>query len=78
MLDHVSITVSDIPAAYFYPELLAAYPECKAILTIRDEDTWFLSLQNHYARMVRKWRNNPEALADLIKTWLEEEEEARS
>lgn len=40
--------VTDLPAAYFYRELLAAYPECKVILTIRDVDDWWKSAVHHF------------------------------
>ena len=42
--------VTDLPAAFFYRELIAAYPECKCILTIRDEDTWWESIEKHFNR----------------------------
>jgi hypothetical protein len=40
--------VTDLPAAYFYKELIAAYPKCKCILTIRDEDKWWISIEKHF------------------------------
>jgi hypothetical protein len=40
--------VSDIPSAIFYRELLAAYPDAKAILTLRDEDAWWTSIERHF------------------------------
>ncbi|KAJ5618926.1 hypothetical protein N7510_002910 [Penicillium lagena] len=36
--------VSDFPAAIFADELIAAFPEAKIILTVRDEDKWFDSI----------------------------------
>jgi hypothetical protein len=42
--------VLDIPTAAFFEEVLAAYPECKAILTIRDIESWWLSIVAHYNR----------------------------
>jgi len=39
--------VTDIPSAYFFSELLEAYPESKAILTIRDINTWWKSISYH-------------------------------
>ena len=33
--------VSDIPALCFAEELIAAYPEAKVILTVRDVDSWY-------------------------------------
>lgn len=29
-----------MPAAYFAPELIKAYPDAKVILTVRDIDRW--------------------------------------
>ncbi|HEX8335675.1 MAG TPA: sulfotransferase [Pyrinomonadaceae bacterium] len=40
--------VTDIPSAYFYRELLAAYPECKAVLTARDVESWWKSAEEHF------------------------------
>lgn len=40
--------VSDIPSAFFYRELLAAYPAAKAVLTVRDVDEWWPSVEHHY------------------------------
>ena len=40
--------VFDIPSAYFYRELLAAYPHAKAILTVRDLDSWWKSIRAHF------------------------------
>ena len=37
--------VSDAPACAFIPELIAAYPEAKLILTPREEDSWYISYQ---------------------------------
>ena len=31
----------DAPVATFYPELMAAFPDAKVILTVRDADKWF-------------------------------------
>lgn len=40
--------VVDLPTAYFYDELRAAYPDCKCILTIRDVDAWWRSISRHF------------------------------
>ena len=37
--------VMDLPAALFYRELLDAYPGCRAILTTRDVESWWRSVQ---------------------------------
>jgi Sulfotransferase domain len=39
--------VTDIPTGYFYREVLAAYPDCKAVLTVRDVDSWWASSIRH-------------------------------
>src|SRR5512138_1402657 len=39
--------VLDIPSAYFYRELLDAYPEAKEILTVRDVEAWWKSIERH-------------------------------
>lgn len=40
--------VTDLPAAHFYNELLAAYPDAKAILTLRPVDAWWASIRRHF------------------------------
>jgi hypothetical protein len=39
--------VTDLPSAYFYRELAAAYPDSKIILTVRDLDAWWRSVEFH-------------------------------
>jgi Sulfotransferase domain len=39
--------VTDVPTAYFYREILEAYPECKAVLTVRDVESWWESSIRH-------------------------------
>ncbi|MFZ5789775.1 MAG: sulfotransferase family protein [Pseudomonadota bacterium] len=52
--------VSDLPSAFFYKEFARAYPNLKFILTVRDEDEWWVSIRNHYRRHpVRSERDNP-------------------
>lgn len=41
--------ITDIPHAYFYKEIGAAYPDLRYILTVRNEDKWFQSMCKHYA-----------------------------
>ena len=42
----------DWPAAYFWRELVAAHPEAKVILTVRDAERWYASLHaTSYARL---------------------------
>jgi Sulfotransferase domain len=40
--------VTDIPAAYFYRELFQAYPESKVVLTLRDVEAWWKSIEVHF------------------------------
>jgi hypothetical protein len=40
--------VLDLPTAVFYEELLAAYPECRCILTVRDVDSWWRSVSRYF------------------------------
>ncbi|MCP4088662.1 MAG: hypothetical protein GY746_02560 [Gammaproteobacteria bacterium] len=39
--------VTDLPSAYFFRELLRAYPTAKAILTVRDTHSWLRSYRHH-------------------------------
>jgi hypothetical protein len=38
--------VTDAPACLFWRELVAAYPEAKVILTVRDPSSWYESMQS--------------------------------
>lgn len=42
--------VCDLPVAVFYPELMAAYPECKVVLTVRDVNAWYPSIRDHFRK----------------------------
>ena len=35
--------VEDIPTAFYYEEMLRAYPNASFILTVREEEAWYLS-----------------------------------
>ncbi|MDA9982638.1 hypothetical protein N9H39_07870 [Gammaproteobacteria bacterium] len=39
--------VTDLPSAYFFRELLIAYPAAKAILTVRETNSWLRSYRKH-------------------------------
>jgi len=39
--------VVDLPSAYFYQDLFTAYPGSKVILTVRDTEAWWRSIQHH-------------------------------
>jgi hypothetical protein len=41
--------VIDLPASWFYRELLEAYPDSKVILTVRDLDDWWRSILAHFS-----------------------------
>jgi hypothetical protein len=43
----------DWPASYFWRELAAFYPKAKLILTVRDADRWFTSIDNTLFRFMR-------------------------
>lgn len=60
--------VTDIPSAYFYREILEAYPEAKAILTVRDKDEWFGSICRHYKRYSSDFWDSDDNHSKLIKT----------
>jgi len=39
-------STTDFPGCVFWPELMNAYPDAKLILTVRDPERWYESLQN--------------------------------
>ncbi len=45
--------VFDLPAACFYRELLEAYPDAKVILTIRDLESWWRSIDVHFNQLAQ-------------------------
>lgn len=42
--------VSDVPAALFYNELLEAYPDARVILTVRNVDDWWRSIERLFSQ----------------------------
>lgn len=46
--------VTDIPVAPFYPQLDAEFPGAKFILTLRDPEKWYKSVEGHWSFM-REW-----------------------
>lgn len=44
LLGHCQAVI-DVPTSAFVPELLAAYPDAKLILTQREENGWYTSCQ---------------------------------
>ena len=45
--------VTDIPAALYYREIMAAFPGCKFVLTVRDEQDWLASIRRFYGNPQR-------------------------
>ena len=43
--------ITDTPVAHFHKEILASYPGCKVILTIRDDLDWYESICRHYLNL---------------------------
>ncbi|GAB7324704.1 hypothetical protein MBLNU13_g08569t1 [Cladosporium sp. NU13] len=61
--------VTDIPAACFAPELIAAYPEAKVILSNRDIDAWHESVsQNLLTRVYNPWAAIVATMARLCRS----------
>jgi hypothetical protein len=54
---------TDFPACNFYAELANHYPEAKVILTIRDEDSWFRSVNE---TIYTGWQLVPNWLPRLV------------
>lgn len=44
--------VVDIPGNFFYEEILESFPECKVVLSEREEDSWVKSVTHHFENMV--------------------------
>ena len=56
--------VTDIPAAYFYRELMEAYPDCKVILTVRDAHAWYCSVKHLFEVSVPRYITNRRVLEE--------------
>lgn len=48
---HNADAVVDIPGNFFWEEILDAFPECKVILSEREEESWVKSLTNQLERV---------------------------
>ena len=57
LLDHCN-AVTDLPAAQFHTELIAAYPEAKVILTTRDMEAWYESVMSTVQKNRESWKYN--------------------
>lgn len=42
--------VSDIPVAQYFKELDKQFPNSRFIYTVRDEESWLISMENHFAK----------------------------
>jgi hypothetical protein len=62
--------VTDIPAALFFREFMIAFPECRFVLTIRDEREWLASAQRFYG--------NPERFERFVNLTAAQKEWART
>jgi len=68
----------DFPASLYYRELLAAYPDAKVILTVREPERWYQSMyETAYTMMelytpawVKKYVPQYKRFADLIDTMI--------
>lgn len=47
----------DIPVAPYYAQFDALYPEAKFILTTRPEESWLVSMENHFSLYVEQRRD---------------------
>ena len=47
--------VLDVPSAFFFRELMSAYPSAKVILTVRDLEEWWVSIREHFNRLPILW-----------------------
>jgi len=54
----------DWPAAFFWRELAEVYPDAKILLTVRDSEDWYKSMQNTIFGVLK---HNPDAFAVAAK-----------
>ncbi|CAK8689028.1 unnamed protein product [Clavelina lepadiformis] len=47
--------VTDFPACFFWEEISSVFPECKIILTVRDEDSWWKSQNAQISEIKNNW-----------------------
>jgi Sulfotransferase domain len=47
-------STTDWPGCAFWRELMAAYPEAKVLLNVRDPERWYTSVQNSFVAMRRQ------------------------
>jgi hypothetical protein len=55
-LFHGYQSATDWPAAAYYRDLMAVYPDAKVILTVRDPESWHTSIMNTLYQASRKFR----------------------
>lgn len=51
---------TDWPAAAFYDQHLARWPDARVILTVRDPESWYTSCRNSIAHGVETWEIPPD------------------
>ena len=56
----------DYPMAYFYKDLLAAFPEAKVILSVRSPESWYHSVKNTIYTGTIKTRVFPQKLFSYL------------
>ena len=61
--------VSDAPACAFIPELIAAYPEAKLVLTPREEESWYASYQRTVESVVMSRSLNVGLVLCFLSHW---------
>ena len=56
--------LTDIPAAAFYQELDQAFPGSKFICTVRDKESWLVSIERHFMTNIQRYREGHGICAD--------------
>jgi len=57
----------DWPAAHYWRELAAHYPDAKILLSVRDPEAWYASMQKTIAEIVRQGTLSTDMPADLVR-----------
>lgn len=55
-----------MPTAALMPELIAAYPEAKAIIAMRDPDAWWTSLEKSVGKQHKELREYPSFIRNIL------------
>jgi hypothetical protein len=62
--------VSDLPTAWFYEELMEAYPGLKCIHTVRNEDAWWNSIERHFNVRYKSGGPGSDPLRSTLRRWV--------